>query len=217
VTVCAVTLLPTLTTSTLITVFPTLMPLGTIGHPGAVVLAIVQACLGLLLVRYVLFARGETPADIGFRPGLRPVLESLPLTLAAYAGALAVVLALHGAVMAGAETQRARTAFMTTSPWLALVYVFVGPLFEETIVRAYLMTRLLAFGMSVTTVVLATAVLQTAYHTYQGLAWSLVYLPIFLVFATYFAWRRNAVTPAVSHVTIDLVSWLALQTGWTTR
>src|SRR5207247_716456 len=97
--------------------------------------------LGLLLVRYILFVRGETPADIGFRPGLRPVLESVPLVGVAYAGALLTVLALHGSVMAEAATQRARTAFMTSSAPLTFVYVIVGPLFEETIVRAYLMTR----------------------------------------------------------------------------
>src|SRR5216117_3520370 len=136
-----------------------------------------------------------------------------PRVGAAYAGALLTALALHGSVMAEAATKRARTAFMTSSAPLTFVYVIVGPLFEETIVRAYLMTRLTTLGLSTPTVVLASAVLQTAYHTYQGLAWALVYLPIFLTFAVYFAWRRNAVAPVLSHVTVDLVAWAAIYSG----
>ena len=185
--------------------------------PVGVAVGVIQSLLGLLLVRYVLFARGETPADIGFRPGLRPVLESFPLVVLAYAGALLTVLMLLTSVMAEAPTQRAHTAFMTSSAPLTFVYVIVGPLFEETIVRAYLMTRLTTLGVSTPTVVLASAVLQTAYHTYQGLAWALVYLPIFLVFAAYFAWRRNAVAPALSHVMVDLVAWVAIYSGLAAR
>ena len=213
VTVCAVTLLPPLTVSTLMASSPTMFRHAALMGPAGVALGILQALLGLLLVRYILFVRGETPADIGFRPGLRPVLESVPLVGVAYAGALLTVLALHGSVMAEAATQRARTAFMTSSAPLTFVYVIVGPLFEETIVRAYLMTRLTTLGLSTPTVVLASAVLQTAYHTYQGLAWALVYLPIFLTFAVYFAWRRNAVAPVLSHVTVDLVAWAAIYSG----
>ena len=192
-------------------------PAALMGAAGVAV-GILQALLGLLLVRYVLFARGETPADLGFRPGFQSVLESLALTLVAYAAALVSVMAFQGAILAEAPTQRARTAFLGASAPLTLVYVVVGPLFEETIVRAYLMTRLTALGVSTVTVVLASAVLQAAYHTYQGLAWALgVYLPIFLVFASYFAWRRNAVTPVLSHVTVDVVSWAALYSGVTAR
>src|SRR2546428_2987077 len=213
VTVCAVTLLPPLTVSTLMAPSPTMFRHAALMGPAGVALGILQALLGLLLVRYILFARGETPADIGFRPGLRPVLESVPLVGVAYAGALLTALALHGSVMAEAATQRARTAFMSSSAPLTFVYVIVGPLFEETIVRAYLMTRLTTLGLSTPTVVLASAVLQTAYHTYQGLAWALVYLPIFLTFAVYFAWRRNAVAPALSHITVDLVAWAAIYSG----
>src|SRR5438876_6597492 len=152
VTVCAVTLLPPLTVSTLMASSPTMFRHAALMGPAGVALGILQALLGLLLVRYILFVRGETPADIGFRPGLRPVLESVPLVGVAYAGALLTVLALHGSVMAEAATQRARTAFMTSSAPLTFVYVIVGPLFEETIVRAYLMTRLTTLGLSTPTV-----------------------------------------------------------------
>jgi membrane protease YdiL (CAAX protease family) len=79
------------------------------------------------------------------------------------------------------------------------------------------MTRLTTLGVAVPTVVLASAVLQAAYHTYQGLAFALVYLPLFVVFAAYFAWRRNAVAPALAHVMVDVVSWTALHSGFTGR
>jgi len=35
-------------------------------------------------------------------------------------------------------------------------------------------------------------------------------LVIFLVFAAYFAWRRNAGAPVLSHVTVDLVAYSRL-------
>ncbi len=214
-TVCAVTLLPPLAISTLAAAAPSLVP--PVGIAG-LMLGVLQALLGLLLVRYVLFARGETPADIGFRLRLRAVLEAFPLVVVGYVVVLAAVLTLLGGVLADVPTpQRARTAFLATSGPLSLVYVIAGPLFEETVVRAYLMTRLTALGFAVPTVVLASAVLQTAYHTYQGLAFALVYLPLFVVFAGYFAWRRNAVAPALAHVMIDIVSWTALHSGVTGR
>ena len=214
-TVCAVTLLPPLAISTLAAAAPSLVP--PVGIAG-LMLGVLQALLGLLLVRYVLFARGETPADIGFRLRLRAVLEAFPLVVVGYVVVLAAVLTLLGGVLADVPTpQRAQTAFLATSGPLSLVYVIAGPLFEETVVRAYLMTRLTALGFAVPTVVLASAVLQTAYHTYQGLAFALVYLPLFVVFAGYFAWRRNAVAPALAHVMIDIVSWTALHSGVTGR
>ena len=213
-TVCAVTLLPPLTISTLAAAAPSLVP--PVGVAGLVV-GVVQALLGLLLVGYVLFARGETPTDVGFRLRLRAVLEAFPLVVVGYVVVLVAALTLLGGVLADVPTQRARTAFLATSAPLSLVYVIVGPLFEETVVRAYLMTRLTTLGFAVPTVVLASAVLQTAYHTYQGLAFALVYLPLFVVFAAYFAWRRNAVAPALAHVMIDVVSWAALHSGVTGR
>jgi membrane protease YdiL (CAAX protease family) len=213
-TVCGVTLLPPLTVSTLAAAAPSLVP--PVGLAG-LVLGVLQALLGLLLVRYVLFARGEAPADIGFRLRLRAVLEAFPLVVVGYVVVVLTALTLLGSVLADVPTQRARTAFLATSASLSLVYVIVGPLFEETVVRAYLMTRLTTLGFAVPTVVLASAVLQTAYHTYQGFAFALVYLPLFVVFAVYFAWRRNAVAPALAHVLVDVVSWTALHGGLTGR
>lgn len=213
-TVCAVTLVPALIMSTLAAAAPRIIPPFS---PASLVFANLQALLGLLLVWYVLFARGETPADIGFRLRGRAVLEAFALVLVGYVVVVATAVVLRDAVLAEVPTQRARTAFLMTSVPLSFLYVIVGPLFEETVVRAYLMTRLTTLGLSVPTVVLGSAVLQTAYHTYQGLAFSLVYLPLFLVFAMYFAWRRSAVAPALAHVIFDIVSWAALHSGLAPR
>src|SRR2546428_8072738 len=61
--VCAVTLLPPLRVSTLMASSPTMFRHAALMGPAGVALGILQALLGLLLVRYILFARGETPAD----------------------------------------------------------------------------------------------------------------------------------------------------------
>ena len=213
-TVCAVTLVPLLTVSTLAVAVPRIIPPVSL---ASLVYANLQALLGLVLVSYVLYARGETPADIGFRLRWRAVLEAFVLVLVGYAAVMVTALTLRDAILADVPMQRARTAFLVTSTPLSFIYVVAGPLFEETVVRAYLMSRLTMLGLSAPTVVLVSAVVQTAYHTYQGLAFALTYLPLFLVFAVYFAWQRNAVAPALAHVIIDVVSRAALHSGLAPR
>ena len=164
-TVCSVTLVPLLTVSTLVAAVPRIIPPVSL---VSLVYANLQALLGLVLVSYVLYARGQTPADIGFRLRWRAILEAFVLVLVGYAVVVATALMLRGAILADVPTQRARTAFLVTSTPLSFIYVVAGPLFEETVVRAYLMTRLRTLGLSAPTVVLVSAILQTAYHTYQG-------------------------------------------------
>jgi len=92
------------------------------------------------------------------------------------------VLALHGSVMAEAATPARPHAFMTSSAPLTFVYVIVGPSFEETIVRAYLMTRLNALGSRRRRSCWRARCPDGVSHV-SGAAWALVYLPIFLTFA----------------------------------
>jgi membrane protease YdiL (CAAX protease family) len=78
-------------------------------------------------------------------------------------------------------------AFAHLRPGLAsLAYLLLSPLFEETLVRAYLMTRLRQLGWSTAAAVALSVAIQTSHHAYQGIPAMLLTAPMFLVFALFF-------------------------------
>jgi membrane protease YdiL (CAAX protease family) len=84
--------------------------------------------------------------------------------------------------------------------WRAALYASVSPLFEETVARGYLMTRLRQLGWSAPATIAFSVAVQTSYHAYQGLGGMAIQVPMFLVFALFFAWKRNIVPVALAHL-----------------
>lgn len=89
--------------------------------------------------------------------------------------------------------------------WLAVVMHGVGAgLVEETIVLAYLITRLERIGWSVAAAVAASAVFRASYHLYQGWGGFLGNLAMGVLFGVLFVRMRRAWPFVLAHVLVDV-------------
>jgi membrane protease YdiL (CAAX protease family) len=93
-------------------------------------------------------------------------------------------------------------------PLAALLFQFLNPFFEELIVRAYLMTQVRLLTGSVAKAVVASTLLQTSYHLYQGVPSALGLGAIFLIFSIYYA-KTNRIAPLIlAHAYMDIFATL---------
>jgi membrane protease YdiL (CAAX protease family) len=89
---------------------------------------------------------------------------------------------------------------------LTYVFVVVNPVFEEMIVRAFLMSETIALTGSSVLAVLFSFLLQTSYHLYQGLPYALAAGVTFLIFSIYYARTRRIAPLIIAHFTQDLLA-----------
>jgi membrane protease YdiL (CAAX protease family) len=86
--------------------------------------------------------------------------------------------------------------------------VVISPVFEEMIVRAYLMSETIALTGSSALAILASVLLQTSYHLYQGLPYALSAGIIFLIFSVYYARTQRIVPVILAHLIWDISALL---------
>jgi membrane protease YdiL (CAAX protease family) len=98
------------------------------------------------------------------------------------------------------------TIFSNPTIFLWVPYLIAAPLFEETIVRAYLMTELMGLSLPVWLVVLISTFLQTSYHLYYGVAGALCIGATFLVLSIYFAKSKRLVPLILTHLLWDITA-----------
>ncbi|HXT11433.1 MAG TPA: CPBP family intramembrane glutamic endopeptidase [Candidatus Angelobacter sp.] len=90
--------------------------------------------------------------------------------------------------------------FVTT-----IIYQCINPFFEELIVRAYVMTQVRQLTNSAVIAVIASTLLQTSYHFYQGVPLALAEGGAFFVFCLYYA-KTKRITPIIlAHLYSDVV------------
>ena len=87
---------------------------------------------------------------------------------------------------------------------VAICFILVNPIFEEMIVRAFLMSETIALTGSSSLAVLVSVLLQTSYHLYQGVPYALALGLVFLVFSVYYARTRRILPVIAAHFLADL-------------
>jgi membrane protease YdiL (CAAX protease family) len=92
----------------------------------------------------------------------------------------------------------------------AIPFVLLNPIFEELIVRSYLMTEIIDLTGSVTLAVALSLAVQVSYHLYYGWWGALSLAFQFLVFALYYARWRRALPIIIAHGMFDLVGFVYL-------
>jgi len=78
--------------------------------------------------------------------------------------------------------------------------------FEELIVRAYLMTEIIARTNRTWLAVVISVAVQTSYHFYQGVPLALSHVFLFTLFAVFYAKTHSILPVAVAHSLVDLDS-----------
>jgi membrane protease YdiL (CAAX protease family) len=96
---------------------------------------------------------------------------------------------------------------------LTYCVVVVNPVFEEMIVRAFLMSETIALTGSSGLAILFSLLLQTSYHLYQGLPYALAAGVIFLIFSVYYARTRRIVPVILAHFIADCSALLQARPG----
>jgi membrane protease YdiL (CAAX protease family) len=87
---------------------------------------------------------------------------------------------------------------------LTYCFVAVNPVFEEMLVRAFLMSETILLTGSSTLAILFSTLLQTSYHVYQGAPYALAAGVIFLIFSVYYACTRRILPVILAHFIWDL-------------
>lgn len=174
----------------------------------ATLLSLAHMTGSLLLLVYLIRRRGESPQRFGFVFHCSVIPASVGLFLlfctvysAGYHLAYFLGIIDPDSILRQAYGPMADRVFALG--WLRRI-VF-APLFEETLVRAYLMRRLKDLGWGTAWVVVASTLIQTSYHTYQGGVAAATHIPQFLMFSLYYARYQNVLTVILAHSYFSLL------------
>src|ERR1051326_741773 len=167
--------------------------------------AILQELLSLVLLFYLLRLRRAHRSYLGLNWHWSDPLIGLGLLIfVRIVGALFWTI-LYTAPGWGWRQTDVRTILLGNSAVPVLAWLFAGlnPFFEELIVRAFVMTEIIALTQRSGLALLASVLLQTSYHTYQGPA-NVIRLAIsFTIFAAYFAQKRRILPVIFAHMYMD--------------
>ena len=173
----------------------------------------VHEIVALLLLGYVLARTGRRVRDLGLRWSVRDCGVGLLVTVVSWVAYIAgavllrtIHYALAGPMSKGISTQ----SYWAHVGWGMVPLVLVGPVFEELIVRAYLMTEILELTGSSALAIVTSVLVQTSYHLYYGWYGAACLAFPFLVFALYYARYRRALPVIVAHEVWDLISLIRI-------
>ena len=167
--------------------------------------AIVQEVLSVVLVLYLLRLRRANWSYLGLNwHWSDPVIGLGLLIFARVLGAFFWTI-LHTAPGWSWRQNDVRAILLGNSavPALAWLFAAINPFFEELIVRAFVMSEIIALTRRPGLALLASVLLQASYHTYQGLANVLQLTIAFTIFAAYFAQRRRILPVIFAHMYMD--------------
>jgi membrane protease YdiL (CAAX protease family) len=174
-------------------------------------IGVIQEIPPLAVLVYVLLRQGRTLKDLGlsFKWADLPLSFVLALCAVILEVILWQVFARVWLVASGHlpnATQR-NVEFVTAglSLW-TLLLVAINPVFEELIVRAFLITEVWGLTGSAVVAVAASVVLQTSYHLYQGVVPALLYSALFLVFSIYYVKTRRILPVILAHFYFDFMA-----------
>jgi membrane protease YdiL (CAAX protease family) len=168
---------------------------------------VVQETTSLLLLVYVLSRRGLGFRHIGLRWSVRDCLVGLliaGLAYIAYLVAAVVIQMLHYSLYGSVAIGRTAADFFAHPSVAAIPFHLLNPLFEELIVRAYLMTEIVELTGSSLLAVLISVAVQFSYHLYYGWTGAIAISFCFLTFAVYYARSRKALPVIVAHEIFDI-------------
>jgi hypothetical protein len=169
--------------------------------------AAAQSAATIILVGYVLARTGRKFRDIGLRWSFRDVGVGIVVLILGVVALLAVYrtsFAIHFAIYGTAPVHHRGSEFFGHFRLAMLPYFLIGPVHEELIVRAYLMTEIRELTGSTVLAGLASLVLQFSYHLYYGWWGALSVTGMFLVYTLYFARWRRALPILVAHELYDI-------------
>jgi membrane protease YdiL (CAAX protease family) len=179
-----------------------------------------QELLLIGLVVHVTRLHGEGLADFTQPPRWSDVLWTLALFVAIGFARSVVWLAVWFATPNTAAAVAALTPtnvgpYLVPASWSYAAFVTINPFCEEILMRGFLQTRLRQLGWPAAASACTSAVLQGAYHLYQGPVSALSVAAAMLVFACFYE-RTRRLSPVIgAHLVAD-VGFMAIASQYAT-
>lgn len=173
--------------------------------------AIVQEAGSLALLSYILFRQGRTLRDIGLSFRWLDIPVSVGLFLLSWFASGICYVCINWAYYraTGHYVQRwdnAAAMLGTHVSIIVVVFLVLNAFFEELIVRAYVMSEIIAWKNSLLLAGIFSVGIQSLYHIYQGVPNMLSIAALFSVYAVYYAKSRRILPIILAHLYIDLAS-----------
>jgi membrane protease YdiL (CAAX protease family) len=168
--------------------------------------ALAVELVALLLLSYVLKQNGTKLADIGLAFHWRDIKTGILLTIGCGIAAGIAGIGFHHLYQLASHHPAEPPSIPgvgVLSLWVVL-FVAINPIFEELIVRAFMISELVALTGSRVLAVAASVALQTTYHLYQGVPYALTSGVLFLVFSIFYVRTRRIVPVILAHFLFDL-------------
>ncbi len=169
---------------------------------------LIHEVTGLAVLGYVLARQRRSWKRLGWRVHPRDAAHALALLAATSVGMWAsmwMVRDVASAIAGLGGPLVVPRALDLRLGWsiAAVAFVCLNPVFEELIVRAYLMTEIVALGGSRGLAVAVSVSVQLSYHLYQGL--HAIPLGVFFTLASLYYARSRRLLPLIAvHLLLDL-------------
>ncbi|MCD1259439.1 CPBP family intramembrane metalloprotease [Paenibacillus athensensis] len=175
--------------------------------PGDASLAtgLIWELLGLGLLAFTLRKQGRSLKQIGFTWSKSDPLHALLIYGAYYVVTLAITYVSPQLLHAAPQNAEIFASKITVVYGL---YMLVNPFFEELLVRAYAIVEFRYFFKKEELAVLASTLIQTSYHLYQGVLSALMLGLLFFLFSIYFAKTQRIVPVILVHLFLDISGML---------
>jgi membrane protease YdiL (CAAX protease family) len=166
------------------------------------------SALGLLW--YVLMRRGKSFSNLGLSWERKDIVRSIMLWVAGSLAFYGVYHAINFSSLVAfghksLSKNVGRILFGGGISFITILFQFLNPFFEELIARAYVMTEVKQLTNSSTKAIIASTVLQTSYHFYQGTTSAFALGALFLISSIYYA-KTNRIAPVIlAHLYTDLI------------
>jgi membrane protease YdiL (CAAX protease family) len=167
---------------------------------------ILHATVSLGVLAYVLFRQERRLRDLGLTAERRDITATIALTILGFLPTIALSKSFYGHLYTGALAHPLASfaGGMRLGP-LLIAALLASAALEELIVRAYLMTEVATLTGRMELAVLASTVLQTTYHLYQGMPAALLSGCVFLIASIYYASTRRITPVILSHFLYNLL------------
>ena len=174
---------------------------------------IIHEAAALLLLGYVLSRRGLGFASLGLRWSPGDVGMALLVSVVSYAAyelGHTLVQTIHHLLYGSWASGPTAKDFFAHPSVVAIPLTLLNPFFEELIVRAYLMTEVIALTGSSMLAVAISVLVQFSYHLYYGWGGAISLAFFFLPLALYYMRSRRALPVIVAHGLLDVYALIRL-------
>jgi membrane protease YdiL (CAAX protease family) len=164
----------------------------------------------LALLSYVLFRQGRNFRSLGFGFSWKDIPRSLLVIVLSYIALLVWwwgLVAIYRSLGRPLNSAPQNVEFMSNMlSVFGILFLLLNPFFEELIVRAYLISEVQFFTGSSSLAVLASVVIQSSYHLYQGVVPAFLTTSVFTVFSLYYIRTRRITPVIIAHMVFDFVA-----------